>query len=87
MKNGMLPTPMSDRAVELLTQNYAEELGVKELTPRLFRHSAVLKWHQEGLSRVEIQDRLGLKTDYAFRVYHSLFKKFDPSLEKVETQE
>ena len=66
-------TAISDRAVELLTRSYAERLGVPGLTPRAFRHSAVVAWNQQGLSRLEIRERLGLKTDYAFRVYEPLF--------------
>jgi integrase/recombinase XerD len=69
-----LDTPISDRAVELLARAYAERLGVPGLTPRAFRHSVVVLWNQNGLSRPEIRERLGLKTDYAFRAYEPLFK-------------
>ena len=49
-------------------------LGFPELTPRTIRHSAVLQWHRDGLVISEIQQRLGLKTSYAFRAYGPLFK-------------
>jgi integrase len=68
-----LDTPISDRAVELLTRAYAGSLGVPGLTPRAFRHSVVVLWNQRGLSRSDIRERLGLKTDYAFRAYEPLF--------------
>lgn len=69
-----LDTPISDRAVELLARAYAGPLGVPGLTPRAFRHSVAVLWNQKGLSRSEIRERLGLKTDYAFRAYEPLFK-------------
>ena len=77
-----LPTAITPRGIELLVRSYAEKLlgpaapsGDQDLlTPRTFRHSAVIRWYQEGVSREEIQKRLGLKTAYAFRIYEPLFK-------------
>lgn len=73
-KFGSLGGAISPRGVELLVKFHAPKLGYPGLTPRTFRHSAVLQWFQEGCSREEIQRRLGLKTAYAFRSYEPLFK-------------
>ena len=80
-RHGSMGKPMSPRGVELLVRAYAGRLfeGApnaeedEEVTPRTFRHSAVLRWFQEGKSRDEIQKLLGLKSAYAFRVYDVLF--------------
>jgi site-specific recombinase XerD len=71
-KHGPLGTPISSRGVELLVRHYSVRLGISQLTPRTFRHSAVVAWFQEGLTQNEIQKRLGLRTAYAFRSYASL---------------
>lgn len=68
-KFGSLGAPISPRGIELLVRSYAARLGFPDLTPRTFRHSAVLRWFSEGLAQKQIQDRLGLRTAYAFRVY------------------
>lgn len=73
-KFGALGAPMTPRGIELLVKSHAERLGTPMLTPRTFRHSAVLHWHSQGLEQKAIQERLGLKTDYAFRTYRRLFK-------------
>jgi site-specific recombinase XerD len=83
-KFGSLGAPISSRGVELLVKSYSSRLGVDGITPRGFRHSAALYWHEQGLSRKEIQERLGLKTDYAFRAYDLIFAKTD-SKSKTET--
>jgi len=71
---GPLGQPITPRGVELLIRHHAESLGFEKLTPRTFRHSAVLHWHRQGAQTEEIQKRLGLKSTYAFRVYSALFK-------------
>ena len=73
-RHGSLGAPISSRGVELLVKSYEGRLGVGDLTPRTFRHSAVLAWHRSGQPAQEIQRRLGLKTDYAFRIYAPLLK-------------
>ena len=73
-KFGSLGSPITSRGIELIVKDYADKLGLGDLTPRTFRHSAVLHWHQEGLTQEAIQKRLGLRTAYAFRVYDPLFK-------------
>jgi site-specific recombinase XerD len=73
-KHGPLGAPMSARGVELLVRFYSARLGVGELTPRTFRHSAVIGWFEQGVSQDEIQKRLGLRTAYAFRNYAPLLK-------------
>jgi len=73
-KFGSLGHPITDRGVELLVKAYAKKLGSEDLTPRTFRHSAVVFWFKQGLKIPEIQARLGLKTPYAFRAYEPLFK-------------
>lgn len=74
-KYGSLGAPITPRGVELLVKAYASKIGQRRLTPRIFRHSAVLKWFQEGVASEEIQKRLGLKTSYAFRVFEPLLRK------------
>jgi site-specific recombinase XerD len=76
-KFGSLGAAISPRGVELLVKHLAPALGLGELTPRTFRSSAVLHWHLQGAPRSEIQDRLGLKTPYAFRNFEPIFSKFD----------
>lgn len=73
-KFGSMGSPITARGVEMLVRIYASRLGYPNLTPRTFRHSAVLYWHQSKIKTEEIKIRLGLKTQYAFRVYSSLFK-------------
>jgi site-specific recombinase XerD len=73
-KFGALGAAISPRGVELLVKHLSPQLGLGELTPRTFRSSAVLHWHGEGVPRAEIQDRLGLKTPYAFRNFEPIFK-------------
>lgn len=68
-KHGSLGSPITSRGVELLVRYYAPRLEHPELTPRTFRHSAVVAWLEQGLPQGEIQARLGLKTAYAFRMY------------------
>jgi site-specific recombinase XerD len=85
-KFGPLKLPISPRGVEILVKSHASLLGSDErLTPRMLRHSAVLHWHQQGVSREEIRKRLGLKTDYAFRVYDSLFRSSSKTTSSGET--
>ncbi len=71
-KFGALGGPISARGVELLVKSYSIRLGHPDITPRIFRHSAVLRWFNEGLTETEVQHRLGLKTTYAFRAFAGL---------------
>ncbi len=73
-KFGPLKSPITSRGVELLVRVYAERLGFPDLTPRTFRHSAVISWYERGYTQVEIQAKLGLRSSYAFRTYAALFK-------------
>lgn len=66
---GSMGAAISPRGVELLVRHYADRLGFPELTPRSFRHSAVVHWLKDGLSPQEARERLGLRSDYAFRLY------------------
>lgn len=68
-KFGSLGSPITPRGVELLVKHYASQLGFPELTPRTFRHSAVIHWMEQGIQQKQIQEILGLKSNYAFRVY------------------
>jgi site-specific recombinase XerD len=74
-KYGSLGAPISARGVELLVKLYSKKLGFSDLTPRIFRHSVILRWFEEGVSPKEIQSWLGLKTTYAFRSYEPLLIK------------
>lgn len=81
-KSGALPERISDRAIELVVKSYRATLGVKTLTPRAFRRSIVMHWFHQGITQQEIKVRLGLKSDYAFKVYEPLFKRSsNPSTE------
>lgn len=71
-KFGSLRSPISSRGIEILVKAHADRLGFDDLVPRTFRHSAVLGWFQQGMLEGEIQKRLGLKSDYAFRAYAAL---------------
>lgn len=73
-KFGSMGSPITARGVEMLVRLYAPRLGFPPLTPRTFRHSAVLFWYHSKVKTEEIKNRLGLKTQYAFRVYSTLFK-------------
>lgn len=73
-KYGSLGAPMSARGVELLVRFYGPKLGFPELTPRTFRHSVILHWFETDVPQGDIQNRLGLRTTYAFRSYVPLLK-------------
>ncbi|MFL5814118.1 MAG: tyrosine-type recombinase/integrase, partial [Bdellovibrionia bacterium] len=73
-KHGPLGAPISSRGVELLVRFYSSRLNIPELTPRTFRHSAVVGWFEQGIAQDEIQKRLGLRTAYAFRAYAPLLR-------------
>lgn len=72
-RGGPRTSPISARGIEQLVDLYGKRLGFENLVPRIFRHSAVLAWHLAGVDRKTIQERLGLRTDYAFRTYDPLF--------------
>jgi site-specific recombinase XerD len=76
-KYGPLTGAMTSRGVELLVKSFADRLGVPDLTPRMIRHSAVIQMYIGGLTRLEIQARLGLKTQYAFRIHEPVFASID----------
>lgn len=84
-KFGSLGSPISPRGIELLVKLYGPRLGFPELTPRTFRHSAVLHWFEKGISQPQIQALLGLKTAYAFRSYELLFKSSSETTSISET--
>lgn len=89
----MSGAPMTPRGVELLVRALAPRLPSRgagtsadskrgpevEVTPRILRHSTVRYWLDQGIDRVEIQRRLGLKTAYAFRTFEPLLKKKERS--------
>lgn len=76
---GPMALPMSSRGIEFLVKEMGPKMGFEKLVPRTFRHSIVLHWSRAGLDKVEIKSRLGLKTDYAFRMYNLLIKKSNPA--------
>ncbi|MEK7692284.1 MAG: site-specific integrase [Bdellovibrionota bacterium] len=65
---------MSPRAVEQLFNSYSKRFGPSSIVPRTLRHSAILTWLRDRVSTDEIKKRLGLKSDYAFRIYQPLVK-------------
>jgi site-specific recombinase XerD len=84
-KFGSLGSPISSRGIELLVKQYGPRLGFPKMTPRTFRHSAVLHWYKKGIPQPEIQTLLGLKTAYAFRSYETLFKSSSETTSTSET--
>ncbi|MCM0606065.1 MAG: tyrosine-type recombinase/integrase [Xanthomonadaceae bacterium] len=80
---GALPGKISDRAIELVVKSYRAELGEKNLTPRAFRRTIVMQWFEQGLTQAEIKSRLGLKSDYAFKLYEPLLKQNHKKQNKV----
>ncbi len=83
-RHGPLGSPITVRGVEMLVQFYGPKLGFADLTPRTFRHSIILHWFEKGLTELEIQARLGLKTTYAFRSYAPLLKSKMETTSKLE---
>jgi site-specific recombinase XerD len=73
-KFGSLGAAISPRGIEMLVKAYASQLGFPEIVPRTFRHSIVLSWLQNGFTEAAIQQRLGLKSAYAFRAFASSVK-------------
>jgi site-specific recombinase XerD len=71
---GPLKGPISSRGVELLVRGYAAKLGEKRLVPRTFRHSVVIHWARQGLDSPQIQKLLGLRSQYAFRLYEPMLR-------------
>jgi site-specific recombinase XerD len=71
-KFGAVGQAISPRGIELLVKAYAPKLGFGEIVPRTLRHSAVVGWFRQGMGEQEIRERLGLKSDYAFRAYAAL---------------
>jgi site-specific recombinase XerD len=76
---GPLDSPISPRGVELLIRAYSSVLvedpaAGPRIVPKHFRQSAVLAWYRAGIPRGAIRERLGLRTDYAFRVFEPLFR-------------
>lgn len=72
---GALRSPMTSRGVELVLNSLGPRLGYKGLLAKHLRASVVLFWAGSGVSKSEIQRRLGLKTDYAFRSFDPLLRK------------
>lgn len=73
-KAGPLGGAITARGVELLVKAYGVKLEIPTLTPRGIRHSTVTHWLKRGDSEDDVQARLGLKSDYAFRVYRPLVR-------------
>lgn len=74
-RHGPLPGAITARGIELLVKAYGPRLGFPALTPRAFRHSAAVAWFRAGRTRAEVRERLGLKTEYAFRAYAALLQQ------------
>ncbi len=72
---GKRPLAITPRGIEMVVKTLADTLGFPGVTPRILRHSTVVAWYREGVAEDEIQRRLGLKTDYAFRIYAPIFAR------------
>lgn len=81
-RHGPLGTPMTARGVELVFKEFFNSSsGLPEkVTPRLLRHSVVVKWLNEGVSQEEVKRRMGLLTQYAFKI---LRPHFSPTKSKT----
>lgn len=66
---GSLGGAISTRGIELLVKSLRENSGHSKLTPRQLRHSTIAYWLQNGKTLEQVKTLLGLKTNYAFRVY------------------
>ncbi len=75
---GALGGPISSRGVEILVRGWAERENIPQLSPRTIRHCVVRHWYETGIRQEEIKRLLGLKSDYAFRVYNPMFKTLNP---------
>lgn len=73
-RSGPLGSHMSKRAAELILKSTSLNTEFKNLTPRLLRHSCAAEWLKSGIEPCEVQRRLGLKTQYSFKMY----QKFMP---------
>jgi site-specific recombinase XerD len=71
-KFGALGAAISPRGIEILVKSYADKLGFPDIVPRTFRHSIVLEWLNKGFTEESIQQRLGLKSAYAFRAFRAI---------------
>lgn len=71
-RHGSLGGAISPRGVELLVGAWGARLDAPDLTPRQIRHSVALQWLKEGVAEAEVQRRLGLLSDYAFRGYRAI---------------
>ncbi len=73
---GSAKRPLSERACEHSVTKAQTLLGLEEIKPpRVFRHSVVLQWFKDGMTADQIQERLGLRTKYAFRVFEPLLRQ------------
>jgi site-specific recombinase XerD len=60
---------IKSRAVELIIKQIGQLIGTPELTPRLIRNTCIWEWLKNGQTLDEVQHKLGLRTQYAFKVY------------------
>lgn len=71
-KFGSLGGAISSRGVELVVERFAQNNQFKSVTPRSIRHSCVVEWMKRGLDSETIRKYLGLRSQYAFRIYNVL---------------
>lgn len=71
-KFGSLGGAISSRGVELVVERFARHHRFQAVTPRSIRHSCVVEWMKQGLDSETIQKYLGLRSQYAFRIYNVL---------------
>lgn len=71
-KFGSLGGAISSRGVELVVERFAQHYQFLSVTPRSIRHSCVVEWMRRGLDSETIQKYLGLRSQYAFRIYNVL---------------
>lgn len=69
---GSLGAPISPRGVEWVLKHLAIKWEIPGLTARALRQSRAVEWLKQGKSEAEVQELLGLSSDYAFRTYRLL---------------
>lgn len=65
---------ITPRGIELLVKHYAIQFKTPQMKPRNLRHSIVIHWLESGVPLEEVRERLGLKSDYALRLYRAMIE-------------
>lgn len=69
--HGYLAPFLSDRGIQLIFEQWSQELG-HELIPRHLRHAAICRWFQQGHSSAQVLEWMGVSKDYPIRGFRDL---------------